>query len=182
MIRYALRCADGHEFEAWFRSSADYDDQAKAGRISCVHCGSTAVTKTLMAPNLGTRQNKKSNATPTRIPPPTGGPQGNMPVGPPVGHPGRALAEAPMRSIATEGSAPPEAVEKLVNLMRAVRSHVIENGTDVGKSFADEARRIHYEEAPERLIYGETTPDDREELAEEGIAIAPLPVLPEDHN
>ena len=28
MIRYALNCDQAHGFEAWFGSSADYDDQA----------------------------------------------------------------------------------------------------------------------------------------------------------
>lgn len=50
MIRYALRCARDHGFEAWFGGSADYDDQASRGLVECPFCGSTAVTKQIMAP------------------------------------------------------------------------------------------------------------------------------------
>jgi hypothetical protein len=57
MIRYALQCDGGHGFEAWFGASADYDDQAARGLVECPHCGSTAVTKQIMAPAVtGTRK------------------------------------------------------------------------------------------------------------------------------
>jgi hypothetical protein len=50
MIRYCLKCDHAHEFEAWFRSSAAYDEQRQAGRVGCVVCGSTEVEKAVMAP------------------------------------------------------------------------------------------------------------------------------------
>jgi hypothetical protein len=50
MILFDLRCANGHGFEAWFRDSATYDHQVAAGEISCAICGSTEVSKALMAP------------------------------------------------------------------------------------------------------------------------------------
>ena len=50
MIRYALICDNAHSFEAWFRSSDDFDRQEKSGLLSCLHCNSSAVTKALMAP------------------------------------------------------------------------------------------------------------------------------------
>lgn len=52
MIRYDLKCAKGHAFEAWFPSSADYDDQAARGLVTCSHCGSSTVEKALMAPRV----------------------------------------------------------------------------------------------------------------------------------
>jgi len=52
MIRYALRCASGHEFEGWFRSSADYDAQAAGGAVECPACGTRKVEKAIMAPAL----------------------------------------------------------------------------------------------------------------------------------
>ena len=55
MILFDLRCANGHDFEAWFRDSATYDQQAEAGAISCTICGDTAVSKALMAPAVTTR-------------------------------------------------------------------------------------------------------------------------------
>jgi len=50
MIRYALQCDGGHGFEAWFGTSADYDDQAARGLLSCPVCGSAEVRKQIMAP------------------------------------------------------------------------------------------------------------------------------------
>jgi hypothetical protein len=50
MIRYSLSCDQGHDFDSWFQSATAYDSLASAGHIACALCGSTAVTKTLMAP------------------------------------------------------------------------------------------------------------------------------------
>ncbi len=52
MIRYNLKCARAHEFEAWFRSSAAYDEQRRAGQVGCAVCGSAEVEKAVMAPAL----------------------------------------------------------------------------------------------------------------------------------
>ena len=52
MIRYALACHQGHDFEAWFGSSGSYDEQAEAQAIVCPACGSHDVRKAPMAPNL----------------------------------------------------------------------------------------------------------------------------------
>jgi hypothetical protein len=67
-------------------------------------------------------------------------------------------------------------------MMREVRKHVAENAEYVGDKFAEEARKIHYEESEHRGIYGEATSDDAKALIEEGIAVHPLPRLPEDAN
>ena len=57
MIRYALRCDADHGFEAWFGSSADYDDQSARGLVECPFCGSHGVSKQIMAPAVaGTRR------------------------------------------------------------------------------------------------------------------------------
>ena len=50
MIRYALSCSSEHDFEAWFSSSSAYDDQAARGLVECPVCGSTSVSKQIMAP------------------------------------------------------------------------------------------------------------------------------------
>ena len=57
--------------------------------------------------------------------------------------------------------------------LKAVR-HVLANTEDVGERFAEEARRMHYEEAPERGIRGTTSREEAQELAEEGIDVMPL--------
>jgi hypothetical protein len=50
MIRFALTCEDGHEFDAWFSSGASYEEQTEAGAIICPTCGSHEVQKAPMAP------------------------------------------------------------------------------------------------------------------------------------
>ncbi|UXU76046.1 MULTISPECIES: DUF1178 family protein [unclassified Paracoccus (in: a-proteobacteria)] len=50
MIRYALRCDHGHDFDGWFRSSEAFDSLRSAGQVTCAHCGSPHVDKALMAP------------------------------------------------------------------------------------------------------------------------------------
>lgn len=59
--------------------------------------------------------------------------------------------------------------------LKAVR-HVLANTEDVGRRFADEARRIHYGETAERGIRGQATPSERESLRDEGIEVTPLPL------
>ncbi|MGA2492855.1 MAG: DUF1178 family protein [Roseiarcus sp.] len=50
MIKYALACDHGHEFESWFPSAAAYDSQARRGLVACPECGSNRVAKAIMAP------------------------------------------------------------------------------------------------------------------------------------
>lgn len=62
------------------------------------------------------------------------------------------------------------------------RKKVTENADYVGDKFPEEARKIHYDEVEPRGIYGEATPDEARDLAEEGIGFHPLPPAPEDLN
>jgi hypothetical protein len=71
---------------------------------------------------------------------------------------------------------------ELIRVMQDIRREVEAKAENVGRRFAEEARRIHYEEAPARGIYGEATPVEAQELTEEGIVVVPLPPLPEDAN
>jgi hypothetical protein len=50
MIKYALACDQGHEFESWFPSAAAYDEQARRGLVACPECSSNRVAKAIMAP------------------------------------------------------------------------------------------------------------------------------------
>jgi len=66
--------------------------------------------------------------------------------------------------------------------LKKMRDKITANAEDVGEKFPEEARKIHYGESEERGIYGEASPEDVKDLVEEGVKIAPLPVLPEDQN
>ena len=65
MIRYALSCDLDHEFEAWFGTSADYDDQAARGLVECPACGSRGVRKQIMSPAVAVA--RTSGPDPARL-------------------------------------------------------------------------------------------------------------------
>ena len=52
MIKYALGCAEGHEFESWFSDSAAFEKLRRRRLVACPECGSTAVDKAIMAPAI----------------------------------------------------------------------------------------------------------------------------------
>ena len=54
MIRFHLKCDQNHEFESWFQSGAAFDKLTASGMVNCTSCGSTAVTKSIMAPAIST--------------------------------------------------------------------------------------------------------------------------------
>ncbi|WP_223421754.1 DUF1178 family protein [Tateyamaria pelophila] len=65
MIKYALKCRDGHVFESWFASADAYDTLKAGGHVSCVVCGARDVGKAIMAPNVSTaRERPLSVGTP----------------------------------------------------------------------------------------------------------------------
>ena len=66
MIRYALTCAAGHDFEGWFGGSSDYDDQEGRGLVTCPFCDSAEVKKQIMSPAVaGTKAHKAPSTGPT---------------------------------------------------------------------------------------------------------------------
>ncbi|UXT43068.1 DUF1178 family protein [Agrobacterium tumefaciens] len=142
MIRYALACEKGHEFEGWFAGSDDFDDQLQRGFLFCPVCNSVQVSKLLMAPSVSTARKKDERQT---------------------------LAMDTARK---------EALAKIREAVANIRA----NAEDVGDKFPEEARKIHYGEADERGIIGNASAQDAKALLDEGIEIAPLPVLPDDVN
>ena len=143
MIRFSLRCHRDHEFDAWFRSSAEYD---RGAVTACPVCGSKKVEKVLMAPALG----------------------------------GSAKAEgADKLKLA---AAPDPRMKAVREALGEIRRQVTENADNVGDRFAEEARKMHYNETEARAIYGEATSEEAKALVEEGVQFQPLPSLPEDQN
>lgn len=59
MIRFSLACANGHGFEGWFSSNADFDAQKERGLVECPECGSVEVSKSLMAPSVSTARKRE---------------------------------------------------------------------------------------------------------------------------
>ena len=68
MIKFALVCDKGHEFESWFRSGEDYDTQSRRGFVECPSCGSTKVGKAIMAPAVaGTKRTAAAQPVPQAV-------------------------------------------------------------------------------------------------------------------
>ena len=101
------------------------------------------------------------------------------------------ISKAPMApNVPTKGNARPdtapmvrgkgdaklnELVEEAQKVFSKLRNHVEKNCDYVGDQFAEEARKIHYGEADDRGIYGESTLEETKSLIDEGIEILPLP-------
>jgi hypothetical protein len=83
-------------------------------------------------------------------------------------------ASAPAAAIAVQ----PGTAEK-IDVSRMV-DYILAHSEDVGKSFAEEARKIHYQETAQRSIRGVATRTEAEDLREEGIPVFSLPVPPQD--
>lgn len=149
MICFSLNCANGHNFEGWFRDGATYERQAHDGDVSCPTCGDRAVRKALMAPAV-----VRSASREAAPPPPSAAP----------------VSTPPPDQVKTAFA---------VAMLRQLRAHVEANFENVGDRFPEEVRRIHYGESEEREIYGQASLEDAKELVEEGIPIRPLPDLPE---
>jgi hypothetical protein len=113
-----------------------------------------------MAPRLGRSEAADEPSAPTPVPAPAAAP------------PAPPAPVAMMSPVERE----------LRNKLKELREHVVKNADYVGPRFPEQARKIHYGEAEHRSIYGEATPEEAEELHEEGIAFAPLPVLPDEFN
>jgi hypothetical protein len=64
MIRYALVCDQGHDFEAWFGASTDFDDQASRGLLACPVCACADVKKQIMAPAVASRAAPRAGLQP----------------------------------------------------------------------------------------------------------------------
>jgi len=150
MIVFDLKCEFNHIFEGWFSSSRDFEDQCQTGAVECPVCGSSDVTKAVMAPNIGKKSNQSSSAQAIFT---TEGDEEQ------VGY----------------TNLPKHLQQELEGVLNKVRKHVEENCEYVGDSFPEEVRKMHYGETPERGIYGEASHEESLELLEEGIDVIPVP-------
>ncbi|MCF6326978.1 MAG: DUF1178 family protein [Devosiaceae bacterium] len=165
MIQYSLICENSHKFEAWFKSSLAFDEQAALGIVSCPLCNVSKVSKALMAPSVGAKSNSADDLA-------TGSTEQIVSSSGQAGDKKQSL---------TVSSGHPDQ-EKLQKIIRKLREKITAESDYVGKDFAVEARKIHEEESKARSIYGEATPDETAALIEDGVEIIALPTLPEEQN
>jgi hypothetical protein len=149
-----LQCAQGHGFEGWFGSEEDFLSQQARALVQCPLCGDATISKRLSAPRLSLSRASAPEA--------------------------RERSESSDRSEQSEQAlavAGPQDAD-LAKMWMEIGRHLMANTTDVGQAFAEEARKIHYGEAPERGIRGQTSAREARELIEEGIGVLPF-ALPE---
>ena len=175
MIKYRLACTKGHDFEGWFRSSEACDAQMARGTVTCPVCGDVKVAKAPMAPSVAKRARRQQadRTESTRVD---------------ATRRDAARRDAPLADAATPEAARPGTPARrripaeVLQVLREMRRDVEQNTENVGRRFAEEARRMHYKESAARPIHGEATLEEANDLAEEGIGFLPLPRLPEDNN
>lgn len=146
MIVFDLQCAAGHRFEGWFGSADDFGMQRARGQLNCPSCGGVEVARVPSATRFNTGSAE-----------PGGGEQ-----------PAPAAPQPPTPNL------PAAAVAQA--LYSKALDEILKRSEDVGREFPAEARRIHYEEAPARSIRGIASQEEHEELVEEGIPVARLPI------
>jgi hypothetical protein len=92
-------------------------------------------------------------------------------------HVSTSAAERPANAPAAPKKGSPQYYANLgAELMANVIEKVLEKTEDVGRAFPEEARKIHYREAPERHIRGTASTKEVEALRDEGIEVVALPV------
>ena len=157
MITFDLNCSNGHQFEGWFASSADFDAQKSSGLLACPACNNGIVQKALSVPNVPRKGNQRPVLLPSVVP---------------------AAAETSVDAPATAVLTP--AMAELVQKLARAQSEMLDKSQWVGGNFAETARAIYYGEEPDRLIHGETSSDEAKALVEEGVGLVPLlfPVVP----
>lgn len=144
---FDLICTSDHRFEGWFSSADDFERQCERGIIACPVCGDTQVIKVPSASYVNKGASDRSAAK------------------------AKAKAEAP------EPSAEQVQYANFRSAMLAkLAEYVVKNTEDVGTAFPEEARKIHYGEAPERKIRGTASAEEVSELREEGIDVVRLPL------
>ena len=169
---FDLQCSHNHVFEGWFGSEEDFQSQLARGMLTCPICGDAHVSKKLSAPRLNlhtVRGERDASHTETiasdRSPTEATSAAGALTDAATVN-----TAASALHNIANLEPALLQAA--MLNMLR----HVVATTEDVGDSFPEEARKMHYGETEARNIRGHATPEETEELLDEGIAVMPLPL------
>ena len=169
MILYDLICDQGHEFEAWFKDSHTFDRLKASKSLTCEVCGSSHVSKAIMAPQLSAMVGAEKRDKTRHVQKPAQGEVVKDTAAP------IKVADPAITGPAAKLSAEQHA--EIRAMLGKVNTYVENNFENVGDKFADEARAIHGGKTEERGIYGDATVKEVHELAEEGIDVVRLPRL-----
>jgi len=140
MIKYNLKCSNGHEFKSWFSDSNEFDKLNKKKLLECIYCSSKKIQKSIMAPMISGRQLKEDNANFLN-----------------------------------------QKLSSKKNELLQIRKYIEKNFEFVGDKFSQKVREVYYDKKNRKMIYGTTTPEERDELAEEGIDLLSIPWVSKDN-
>ena len=140
MIKYNLKCSNGHEFKSWFSDSNEFDKLNKKRLLECIYCSSKKIKKSIMAPMVSGVKSKEDNTS---------------------------LINTKLSSKKNE--------------LLQIRNYIEKNFEFVGDKFSKKVREVYYDKKTKKTIYGTTTKEEREELAEEGIDLISIPWVNKDN-
>ena len=139
-----LKCSQQHLFEGWFASEDDFQSQLARGLVECPLCADVSISKQLSAPRLNLGASTSTELVPAQAAPAAVSPQDR------------------------------QALQDMQGDWLKTMRQVMANTEDVGSHFAEVARQMHYGEADERSIRGQTSREEAVALLEEGISVLPL--------
>ena len=140
MIKYNLKCSNGHEFKSWFSNSNEFEKLNKKKLLECIYCSSKKIQKSIMAPMVSGGKLKEDNIS---------------------------LVNEKLSSERNE--------------LLQIRKYIEKNFEFVGDKFSQKVREVYYDKKTRKTIYGTTTPEERDELAEEGIDLLSIPWVSKDN-
>jgi hypothetical protein len=151
-----LKCSHDHRFEGWFASTDEFESQLSRKLVACPVCSTTEVSRMPSAPRLNLSSNRSESRSPSGS--------------------NQSEKEAAGSNVTQAAQPPQDADQALQARALQFMREILAKTENVGDRFAEEARRMHYDEAPARNIRGVATPEDAHALMEEGIDVMPLPV------
>ena len=140
MIKYNLKCSNGHEFISWFSDSLEFDKLNKKKLLECIYCSSKKINKSIMAPMISGGKLKEDSSY---------------------------LLNKKLSNTKKE--------------LLQIRNYIEKNFEFVGDKFSKKVREVYYDKKTKKTIYGTTTKEEREELAEEGIDLLSIPWVSKDN-
>ena len=140
MIKYNLKCSNGHEFKSWFSDSNEFEKLNKKRLLDCIYCSSKKIKKSIMAPMVS----------------------------------GSKLKEDNMNFLNQK-------LSRKKNELLQIRNYIEKNFEYVGDKFSKKVREVYYDKKTKKTIYGTTTKDERDELAEEGFDLLSIPWVNKDN-
>ena len=140
MIKYNLKCSNGHEFKSWFSDSNEFEKLNKKKLLDCIYCSSKKIKKSIMAPMFSVSKLKEDNMNFLN-----------------------------------------EKLSRKKNELLQIINYIEKNFEFVGDKFSKKVREVYYDKKTKKKIYGTTTKEDRDELADEGIDLLSIPWVSKDN-